>query len=301
MNALDNVDARRHVNRLCLAAGKVLVEAGTTGFDGQTFVIAKGQTACYECQPKPTQKVYPICTIRSTPDKPVHCVVWAKELFKLLFGLPAESLLDEPLDGPDESVYMAQVSAHPAPKGEAASVAAVARYAEAVISALFSAEVSKQLSMDKYKTARFVPVPVPPADIAAAVARALPVSSSSTTTAAAAAPPPPPPPPSAAGPGWDRKVWTQAECVAELASCIHEYWSDAGRSKLVGSYAFDKDDKCAMRFVAAAANLRGSVFKIESLTFHDVKGVAGNIVPAIATTNAIVAGQQVPCYTPRGS
>jgi hypothetical protein len=57
MNALDNVDARRHVNRLCLAAGKVLVEAGTTGFDGQSFVIAKGQTACYECQPKPTQKV----------------------------------------------------------------------------------------------------------------------------------------------------------------------------------------------------------------------------------------------------
>ena len=29
---------------------------------------------------------YPICTIRSTPDKPVHCIVWAKELFKLLFG-----------------------------------------------------------------------------------------------------------------------------------------------------------------------------------------------------------------------
>lgn len=43
MNALDNVDARRHVNRLCLAAGKTLIEAGTTGFDGQTFVISKVQ------------------------------------------------------------------------------------------------------------------------------------------------------------------------------------------------------------------------------------------------------------------
>lgn len=64
----------------------------------------QGLTACYECQPKPTQKVYPICTIRSTPDKPVHCVVWAKELFKLLFGATSDSLLDEPLDGPDQSV-----------------------------------------------------------------------------------------------------------------------------------------------------------------------------------------------------
>ena len=64
-------------------------------------MISKGETACYECQPKPSQKVYPICTIRSTPDKPVHCVVWAKELFKLLFGNPAESLLDEPVEGPD--------------------------------------------------------------------------------------------------------------------------------------------------------------------------------------------------------
>lgn len=48
-----------------------------------------------------------------------------------------------------------------------------------------------------------------------------------------------------------------------------------------------------MRFVAAAGNLRGQVFSIEQLSYHDMKGVAGNIVPAIATTNAIVAGQQV--------
>ena len=44
------------------------------------------KTECYECTPKPTQKQFPICTIRSTPDKPVHNIVWAKELYKLLFG-----------------------------------------------------------------------------------------------------------------------------------------------------------------------------------------------------------------------
>lgn len=35
LNGLDNLDARRHVNRLRLAAGVPLVESGTTGFLGQ--------------------------------------------------------------------------------------------------------------------------------------------------------------------------------------------------------------------------------------------------------------------------
>ena len=35
LNGLDNLDARRHVNRICLAADVPLVESGTTGFLGQ--------------------------------------------------------------------------------------------------------------------------------------------------------------------------------------------------------------------------------------------------------------------------
>ena len=35
LNGLDNLDARRHVNRLCLAAGTPLVESGTAGYLGQ--------------------------------------------------------------------------------------------------------------------------------------------------------------------------------------------------------------------------------------------------------------------------
>jgi ubiquitin-like 1-activating enzyme E1 B len=37
LNGLDNLDARRHVNRLCLAAEVPLVESGTTGFLGQVI------------------------------------------------------------------------------------------------------------------------------------------------------------------------------------------------------------------------------------------------------------------------
>lgn len=92
LNALDNIAARRRVNRLCLASGVPLVEAGTAGYLGQVTVIDKNAgVECYECQVKSTQKVYPICTIRSTPSMPVHCVVWAKELYKLCFGGKGES------------------------------------------------------------------------------------------------------------------------------------------------------------------------------------------------------------------
>lgn len=38
-NALDNLDARRHVNKMCLAADVPLIESGTTGFNGQVQVI----------------------------------------------------------------------------------------------------------------------------------------------------------------------------------------------------------------------------------------------------------------------
>lgn len=53
---------------------------------------------------------------------------------------------------------------------------------------------------------------------------------------------------------------------------------------------FDKDDVDTLDFVAASANIRSTIFGIESKSRFDIKQMAGNIIPAIATTNAIVAG-----------
>jgi ubiquitin-like 1-activating enzyme E1 B len=53
---------------------------------------------------------------------------------------------------------------------------------------------------------------------------------------------------------------------------------------------FDKDDEDTLDFVAAGANLRSIVFGIETKSRFDIKQMAGNIIPAIATTNAIIAG-----------
>merc|ERR1712029_491925 len=48
--------------------------------------------------------------------------------------------------------------------------------------------------------------------------------------------------------------------------------------------------QCADVFVAACANIRSAVFGIPAKTRFDVKSMAGNIIPALATPNAVIAG-----------
>jgi len=273
LNALDNIDARRHVNRLCLAANRPLIDSGTTGYLGQVVPILKGKTACYECYPKPTQKVYPICTIRSTPDKPVHCIVWAKECFKLLFNQPSESMLFEDESTDETSTYM-----HLIPYPTEVTVDAVMQYGKDLLTALYSTEIDKRLAMDVYKTAKVVPAALELSDIHQAVEACRASLTNTSTTSSSTA-------------GWDHRIFSLQENIIQFLTCLYEV--GVKDRQLIGQLSFDKDDLWAMKFVTAASNLRSHVFTIPLLSFHDAKGVAGNIIPAIATTNAIVAGIQV--------
>lgn len=58
-----------------------------------------------------------------------------------------------------------------------------------------------------------------------------------------------------------------------------------------GDYlTWDKDDDVALDFVTACANVRMRCFGMEAKSQFEVKSMAGNIIPAIATTNAVIAG-----------
>lgn len=61
-------------------------------------------------------------------------------------------------------------------------------------------------------------------------------------------------------------------------------------SQDIGNLIFDKDDQLAVEFVTAAANIRAASFGIPLHSLFEAKGIAGNIVHAVATTNAIIAG-----------
>merc|ERR1712113_253695 len=86
---------------------------------------------------------------------------------------------------------------------------------------------------------------------------------------------------------------SKENCIIEVVSCITDAASVlSSGEKLLPE--FDKDDNLAMRLVTFASNLRSYVFGIEPIqSYYSANGIAGNIIPAIATTNAIVAGLQI--------
>lgn len=42
-------DARRHVNKMCLAANIPLLESGTSGYTGQVQPIKRDLVECFDC------------------------------------------------------------------------------------------------------------------------------------------------------------------------------------------------------------------------------------------------------------
>jgi ubiquitin-like 1-activating enzyme E1 B len=58
----------------------------------------------------------------------------------------------------------------------------------------------------------------------------------------------------------------------------------------VGSLVFDKEDALLVEFVTSASNLRSDCYGIATQSLFDAKGMAGNIVHAVATTNAAISG-----------
>ena len=88
----------------------------------------------------------------------------------------------------------------------------------------------------------------------------------------------------------DQIPWSLKQCAEVLESSINKLKAQYEKSDYKDHLVWDKDDDAAMDFVAACANIRAFVYNIPQKTRFDVKSMAGNIIPAIATTNAVIAG-----------
>ena len=270
LNALDNVAARRHVNRLCLATGVPLIESGTAGYLGQVAVIRKDVTECYECSPAPAPKSYPVCTIRTTPSAPIHCIVWAKYLIAKLYGSGDDDAPPQPADDddPERSAMLAAIAKANKSGDEMRSLSF-----PDLFDYLFDQQIKYLLSMTVLWETRDPPTPITHATASSSA----PSSSSSSSSSSA--------------PGLaSQQVWSVSEAAAQLESAVAAIAAEYAQT---GCVEFDKDVESTMAFVTAAANLRARCFGIDPSSLFDAKAMAGSIIPAIATTNAIAAGLMV--------
>jgi ubiquitin-like 1-activating enzyme E1 B len=265
-NALDNLAARRHVNKMCLAADVPLIESGTTGFNGQVQAIKKGVTECYDCNPKPIQKSFPICTIRSTPSQPIHCIVWAKSyLFPELFGSSEEESTDVVMTDGDDAEEVAKLKLEAEALKNIRSMMGTSEFAAAVFNKVFHDDIERLRSMAEMWKSRKPPSPLKFDGE---------TDSSNFTRGEQLA-------------TQDQKTWSLLENIAVFCYSL----STLSRRVEAGEKVieFDKDDKDTLDFVASAANLRAHVFDMPLHSEWEIKQMAGNIIPAIATSNALTA------------
>ena len=327
-NALDNIDARRHVNRICLAANVPLIESGSTGYMGQVSIHVKGYE-CYDCIEKKPQKAIAVCTIRSTPEKPVHCIVWAKSLWDLIFGPDDDGNVLADLDGGTEtntvmdadmekntaddstngnvestgnamqivdkdanvvdidaspnnisrkantansttentkSVESISVRKKPAKRVRYAHPEPANDFADRVCARIFVDDIAEQAAMKTRWKDRAPPIVF---DVATAAKSLEKIDMENVNLL-------------------EQRHWDRDECARILYATLLRVVEK--RKEQIGTISFDKDDNDALAFVVAAANLRAVAYGVPLSSPFEVKGIAGNIIHAIATTNAVVGG-----------
>ncbi|XP_055687797.1 SUMO-activating enzyme subunit 2 [Lutzomyia longipalpis] len=280
LNALDNRVARNHVNRMCLTAKVPLIETGTSGYNGQVELIQKGVTPCYECTPKAKEKTFPGCTIRNTPSELIHCIVWAKHLFNQLFG---EDNADEDVSPDTADPEAAGDAANEALDGESNEKGNIERKStrawaqsikynsEKLFNKLFHDDIKYLLSMTNLWKKR-----TPPEPLKFGVGMATGSAEENYD-----------------GIAREQKIWNLDKCTQVFAESVKALKDSLDNLPTGDTLVWDKDDADAMDFVTACANIRATIFHIATNTRFEIKSMAGNIIPAIATTNAIAAGMAV--------
>ncbi|KAJ3203154.1 E1 ubiquitin-activating protein uba2 [Entophlyctis luteolus] len=281
LNALDNIPARKHVNMMCRAANRPLIESGTAGYLGQVSVHLKvgSEISCFQLKAASEN------TIDAVDTSSLCCVgeklsLQVDGVLLLMFTDPTSSLLFGKDDEEGGMTVSAEDNANEIEdlKREANELKEIKSKLESpdfgklVFEKIFSRDVERLLKMSEMWENRTPPVPLNFSKL----------ESEKTLLGSVSR-------------GVDRNmnIWS----VGENFSVFSESIAALARRLVQGerehgdfSLSFDKDDDEALDFVTSVTNLRAHMYGIELQSRFKVKEMAGNIIPAISTTNAIIAG-----------
>ncbi|GMG43595.1 unnamed protein product [Ambrosiozyma monospora] len=263
-----------YVNKIALFTGVPLMESGTTGLKGQVQPTSY-MTECFACLPKATPKSFPVCTIRSTPSKPIHCITWAKNfLFPQLFGEDDEEQHAANQQGvSDDSDNKDEVEALQKEANELLELKRLIQaasketnsndddFVHKILAKIFKEDIERLLRIETLWATRAKPTPLQYSKDEYSNLKVTDLS--------------------------DQKPWDKQANLLQFSDSLIRL---TNRLSSESTIEFDKDDEDTLDFIVAAANLRSYVFGIEIKSKFDIKQIAGNIIPAVATTNAIMAG-----------
>lgn len=89
---LDNVTARKELNRRAIHFNKPMIDAGTSNYNGHVYCVFPFQNACLECDPMQERAAEELgaCTLVGEPRKKIHCVLKGLLKFESEHGQAAD-------------------------------------------------------------------------------------------------------------------------------------------------------------------------------------------------------------------
>jgi ubiquitin-activating enzyme E1 len=302
LNALDNQDARIYVDQQAIKYSLPLIDSGTTGGKGNVQIVIPKLTDSYGSTKDPDDKVgIPICTIKTFPFKVAHTVQWARELFETEFSeLP--NLIHK---------YSSEMSLETTTPTEIESICKKlykyrnfnldSKSVHAVLSHMFveNFDYSIKKILEKYSD------PEKSSELEGKVLpRLVDWTCQSTRINDFMV---------AGFEIFSQMFNTKFEYVPEIMCNITPEIFDIDYEKLTGlscefansilkvlaptirKVDFEKDDDKLkhVHWLLCASNIRNYQYKIPESDLFDVRKIAGNIIPAMITTTALVSGFQI--------
>jgi ubiquitin-activating enzyme E1 len=297
LNALDNIKARQYMDDMCFKFNLPLFESGTTGTKGNTQPVIPFITETYGASSDPDQeKVFPLCTIKSFPNEISHCIYWAMDQFEFFNRAPSTlnklinnpSYLDE-LNDTDKAISMEDIKLFTIEYPDhQTNIITCIRWAIDMFNFNYYEQINKLLETFSpthetdtgvlfWSAGKKCPKPIifdinniQHVDYIEATTRLLAKCVGLVTDI------------------------TSTDIIKIIQTSTDEQEPVRTQTLLpiYNSQEFEKDDDTNwhINWITASANMRALNYSIPIIDRYEIKGIAGRIIPAIATTTSAVAG-----------